>query len=247
MPHFFVPPDQIRENRFFLSEGESRHLSQVLRKAPGDELQLFDGQGGLYRGVIEKVSAGRVEGRLETLSPAVKRPYALRLFQGLPKGDKFEWILEKMTELGAAEIVPVHTERCVAHLSSEKAPARLERWKKIVLSAAKQSGQPQVPEVRPPMSFREALARAGRNGLTLVPWESETDMGLKKVLREQRGRAESVNVFIGPEGGFTADEVSLALQGGAVSVTLGPAILRTETAGLFVASALLYEWGEQTK
>ncbi len=243
MPHFFVPPEAVQDEKFTLAADESRHLAKVLRKKPGDEVNLFDGQGRLYRARIDVVGEGSVTGRILSAETQPALDLTMRLFQGLPKGDKFDWILEKMTELGAAEIVPMHVERCVAHLAKEKIPARLERWKKILLSASKQSGRASVPSVRAPVTLDEALALCGKNDLTLFPWEGEKNVSLREILqsRLKDSRGKTINIFIGPEGGFSMDEVARAQTAGAVTVSLGPAILRTETAGLFVASALVYE------
>lgn len=240
MPHHFVPPDNIRGDRFFLNPEESRHLARVLRKGPGDEVLLFDGRDRSFRARLDKVEDGRVEGVIlsgETASPV---PYRLRLFQGLPKGDKMDFILEKMTELGAAEVVPVSTERSVPRIPADRLAARLKRWEKVVLAAAKQCGQTRVPRVRTPVPFAEALGLCGEGALVLFPWESETRTTLKDVLRAGPAPGE-VDLFIGPEGGFSPAEAEAARRRGARLVSLGPLILRTETAALFTASALLYE------
>ncbi len=264
MPHFFVPPGNIASGRFFLNPDESRHLAVVLRKKPGDQIRLFDGADRCYRALLGKVEPDRVEGTLldeGTRGPFL--PYRLRLFQGLPKGEKMEWILEKATELGAAEIVPVVTERSVGRVPPDRLSRRLERWRKIVLSAAKQCGRTDAPEVRAPVSFDEALALCGKDSLILFPWEGEEAKSLKGALKALRSGSPSphpspmngggrtsqeliqINLFIGPEGGFSPAEVEKARAAGAVTVTLGPLILRTETAGLMAASALLYEFGFQ--
>lgn len=240
MPHFFVPPDNVRGGRFFLAPDESRHLAVVLRKRSGQEVLLFDGEGKAFRALLESVSAEKVAGKILSEERPPAAPFRLRLFQGFPKGDKFDWVLEKMTELGAAEIVPVYTERTVARVPQEKVDARLKRWRKIVLSSAKQCGRAEVPVVQPPVTWPEAFGLVGQDDLTLLPWEGEETRQLKQVLEGKP--AKVVNVLIGPEGGLTPEEVELAKKRGAVTVSLGPAILRTETAGLFVASALLYEW-----
>lgn len=269
MPHFFVPPENILSGRFFLNPDESRHLAVVLRKKTGDKVRLFDGADRCYRAVLGKVEPGRVEGNLldEGTRGAVL-PYRLRLFQGLPKGEKMEWILEKATELGAASIVPVVTERSVARVPADRLDRRLDRWRKIVLSAAKQCGRTDVPEVLAPVSLEEALALRGKGSLTLFPWEGEETKTLKASLREFFGKENlrsgspspqpspmngggsmaaqeqiRIDLFVGPEGGFSPAEVETARAAGAVTVTLGPLILRTETAGLMAASALLYEFG----
>jgi 16S rRNA (uracil1498-N3)-methyltransferase len=240
MPHFFVPPANLLGGRFFLNAEESRHLAVVLRKKPGDEVRLFDGVDRSFTARLDSVAPERVAGVL--LSEEPRRaliPYHLRLFQGLPKGDKMEFILEKMTELGAASIVPVLTERSVPHIPADRLSRRLDRWRKTVLSAAKQCGQTRIPEVSPPLPLSEALALCGDKDLTLLPWEGEEVKPLREALRA--GKGKTINLFIGPEGGFSPAEVERARAAGAVTVTLGPLILRTETAGLAVASALLYE------
>jgi 16S rRNA (uracil1498-N3)-methyltransferase len=242
MPHFFVPPENIRDTRFTLPAEESRHLATVLRKKRGEEILIFDGAGRNWRARVESVSPERVDGVILAEEPFVTVPWTLRLFQGLPKGDKFDWILEKLTELGAAEIIPLHTERSVPRLSAEKLPARVRRWEKIVLSAAKQSGQSRVPKVRAPVDFAEALQLLPPGSLTLLPWEGEENVTLKQALRGNNPSAV-INIFIGPEGGFSPAEVRLAQGRGAVPVTFGRLIMRTETAALFAASALLYELG----
>jgi 16S rRNA (uracil1498-N3)-methyltransferase len=242
VPHFHVPPGNVNGGRFFLEPDESRHLAVVLRKKPGDAVELFDGADRSFRAVLEAVSPERVEGRILSSSAAPLLSYRLRLFQGLPKGDKMDFILEKMTELGAAEVVPVVTERSVLRLPPDRLPGRLERWRKILLAAAKQCGQSRVPAVSEPVDFRAALSLCGPGSLILFPWEGEERLGLKQVLQEERPAA--VDLFIGPEGGFSPKEAELARERGARLVTLGPLVLRTETAGLMAASALLYELGQ---
>ncbi len=242
MPHFFVSPGAVANGHFFLEQDEARHLCLVLRKKPGDKIRLFDGKGHNYHARIDHISSARVQGIVLSEESVTPWPWSLRLFQGMPKGDKFDWILEKMTELGASEVVPVYTERSMAKIPSDKLGARVKRWEKILLSAAKQSGQSRVPKVMAPVLFSEAVKMCARDSLSLFPWEGEEKMTLKQVLRSS-GCLSVINVFIGPEGGFTPQEVSLAQNNDMHLVSLGPLIFRTETAGLFVASALLYELG----
>lgn len=243
MPHFYVAPEAVRDGRIVLGEDETRHLTTVLRKKPGDEIELFNGLGGIYKAVLESVVDGRLTGRILSTSEVKDLPVALRLFQGLPKGDKFEWVLEKMTELGAREIVPLLTERGVAKVPAERSDAKLKKWEKIVLAAAKQCGRARVPRVIQPLSLAHALDRLSPSELSLIPWEGEKKAGLKSVLQGnfKRGLPKAMNVFIGPEGGFAPREVEQARARGALPVTLGSQILRTETAGLYVASAIHYE------
>jgi 16S rRNA (uracil1498-N3)-methyltransferase len=243
MPHFFVSPSAVRDGRFALGPEESRHVAVVLRKKPGDEVSLFDGEGGVYRAVLESVAVGAVGGRILSRRVEGPEPYRLRLFQGLPKGDKFDWIVQKATELGAAEIVPVVLARSVSRPPADRVAAKQKRWRKIAAAAAEQSGRSRVPEVRTVTPFTEALKMCGAEDLTILPWEGEETVSLRQVLTPPGRARPSVNVFIGPEGGLTPAEVDAARRAGAVSVSLGPAILRTETAGLYVASVIQYEWG----
>jgi 16S rRNA (uracil1498-N3)-methyltransferase len=243
MPHFFVPPESIKGKRFTLQNDEARHLAVVLRKKPGDEVRLFDGTGRTYRARIESLNSTRVEGTVLLTEQSPRRALRVRLFQALPKGEKFEWVLQKGAELGIAEIVPVVSERVVTKIPADRLPSRLARWRKIVKFAAEQCGRADIPEVSAPAPLSDALSRCMPDSLTLIPWESEENASLKKVLRGAT-RPRVVNVFIGPEGGFSPQEVDQARRQGALPVSLGPTILRTETAGLFVTSILLYEFGE---
>lgn len=224
-------------------------MALVLRKRPGDEIGLFDGKGRTFLGRIEAVGPRRVEGRVLAARSAALPPFEIRLLQAMPKGDKFDWILQKAAELGVSEIVPVTTHRTVARIPAERVSGRVARWQKIVLSAAEQSGRAHIPVVRPPVDFRRALDLCAEAAVTLIPWEGEERTGLKDVLRKTvldrvSRQPAALNVFIGPEGGFTAEEVELARTRGAVPVSLGSAILRAETAAVFVVSVLLYEFGE---
>lgn len=242
MPHFLVAPENVVEGRFHLGPAESHHLAVVLRKKAGNEVRLFDGVNRSFRARLDVVKPERVAGVILAEDAGGRVPYRLRLFQGLPKGDKLEWILEKMTELGAAEIIPVQTERSVAQVPADRVERKMERWRKIVLAAAKQCGRTVLPEVGVPVNLDRALAACGANDLTLIPWEGEETLSLKAALRGARP-AGAINLFIGPEGGFSPSEVERARSRGALPVTLGPLILRSETAGLAAAAGVLYELG----
>ncbi len=243
MPHFFISPENIKSPHFDLAAEESAHVARVLRKKAGDEVLLFDGVDHSYRGVLEVVSPERVSGKILAELPSVRVPYFLRLFQGIPKGDTLEWVIEKTTELGVSEIVPMHTERSVARVPRDRAAAKRARWEKIARAAAAQCGRADVPILSAPLEFDKVLSRVTPDETWLIPWEGETERTLKSVLTSVKkiGR-RPINVMIGPEGGFELGEVDRARLKGVVPVTLGPRILRTETAGIFVASALLYEW-----
>lgn len=270
MPHFFVDPGNVTNGRFVLAPDESAHVARVLRKKSGDRVHLFDGVDRSYDGVLDEVAPGRVTGRIvdQRSSPPAGGPF-VRLVQAIPKGDTFEWILEKATELGVGEVVAFHARRNVARVSPDRAAAKKVRWEKIVRAASAQCGRPDVPTVSGPLEFDEMVERLDPSQPSFLAWEGEEAVSLKSVLggrlaarpsfatgavdpsNNRRGSVEStaarkesrmiVNMIVGPEGGFTPDEVGRARARGIVPVSLGSRILRTETAGLFVVSAVLYE------
>lgn len=246
MPHHFVPPEQIKAGRFWLAPEEAHHVAVVLRHKAGDEIGLFDGENNAYRGVLETVSPEKVDGRVVAQAPAAAKPYRLRLVQALTKGDKLEWILEKGTELGVDAFAPLTTERTVGRVPADRLDARLERWKKIVTAAARQCGRADLPVVAAPVGLDRALEALAPGDLALVPWEAAQGTTLKDALGAWRKKGstdgKTIHVIIGPEGGLAPAEVERAKARGAVPVTLGQRILRTETAGLAVASGILYEY-----
>ena len=262
MPQFFLPPNALKDKTFHLAGPEAFHIVKVLRCQPGQSLVLFDGQGGRFAGVIDKVGAdGSVTGTLTgTLHDSEARPAVeIVLHQGLLKASHWDWLLEKATELGVSVIVPVLTPRTVVLLhEAERAKAKAERWGRVIMAAAKQCGIAKLPELREPAEFRDAiktcLAAEGHSGakpLTLLAWEGlsgavagETLRGALREAEQARGAvALRVNLFIGPEGGFSEEEVELAETMGAVIFGLGPRIMRAETAALTAAALIQYELG----
>jgi len=241
MPHFFVSTDNVTGGRFVLGPEESGHLVRVLRRKVGDVIGLFDGKDTSWRGTIDRATPTRVEGVVSSEVKGTERRLTVRLLQGLPRGERFEWVLEKATELGVAEIVPVLTRRSVATVPSERVGSKMERWNKIVRAAAQQCGRVDCPRVVAPISFTEAVGGVSPQELILMAWEGENEKPLRDVLR-LKSEVRAVNVMIGPEGGFDPSEVVQAQNAGAVTVSLGSRILRTETAGLFVLSVLNYEY-----
>jgi len=242
MPRFFVTPEAVEEEFITVTESDYNHIRNVLRMRVGQSLTVCDGQGVDYRCVIESYAAKECLLRIvERIPSAVELPVALTLCQGLPKKDKMEWIVQKSVELGVVRIVPVLCERTIVKLEDPRREARkTERYAAIAHSAAKQCGRGILPEVTAPRSWKQAVDEAlARGDRILVPYENATGM---KGTAEALGEAvtsRGVTVLIGPEGGLTREEVAYAQSVGARVISLGRRILRTETAGLTVLSALM--------
>lgn len=249
MLHIFADPGDLQGDLLTVRGPEVNHMKNVLRMKPGDEVSVSDGrQDRDYRYAIREfrddaavLSLLRVEEK-DTELPV--RPY---LFQGLPKGEKMELVIQKAVELGVYEIIPVSMHRCVAKLDDRRAQKKVERWQKIAEAAAMQSGRRVIPKVQLPMTMQEAVRYAGSCAcVRVLPYEKQQDDGstraLLAALREPApdGEKKGVAVFIGPEGGFEEEEVRLAEEAGIRPISLGKRILRTETAGLVFLSWLTY-------
>ena len=242
MQHFFADPSCVDGEQIRLAGSDVNHMKNVLRMKPGEEVWISDGEGMDYfckvEGYEEKEAVLRVVKKEVSQTELASR---LILFQGLPKGDKMEWIVQKAVELGAYSVVPVSTRRCVVKLDNKKAEKKVSRWQQIAESAAKQSKRMLVPEVRSVMTFKEALAYAKELDVLLIPYELAKGMKETKELIRSIEPGKSIGVFIGPEGGFEEQEVADAMEAGAKPITLGHRILRTETAGLAVLSVLMFQ------
>lgn len=253
-PRFFVPGVAEAGSTVAITGQDARHILRVLRLGPGDEIEAVDGAGAERRGLIVAARADEVLVVLAEGSDVCREPSVfITVVQGLPKGDKMDEVIRKNTEIGVSRFIPVVTERTVARPDPPGAVRRVERWRRIAREASRQSGRQRVPEVFAISSFQDAVrqvasipgsgATAPGGRLVVMPWELERSRGIRDVLREVPD-ARDVVIFIGPEGGFSRDEVGQAVACGAVTCGLGPRILRTETAGLVVASIILYEAGE---
>lgn len=207
----------------------------------GSGITVSDGKNKIYRCRITSVGKTRIEAAIEDVEAAGSElPAQIFLFQGLPKSDKMEWIIQKAAELGVSEIIPVATKRTVVKLDEKKEQARCARWNAIARGAAEQSGRARVPEVKKPVSFSQALTYAAALDVKIIPYECARGMEETRALFGAVRPGQSVAVFIGPEGGFEPEEVALAQEAGFRPVSLGGRILRTETAGLYVLSVLGY-------
>ena len=237
---FFV--DAVDGDRVQLGKDDSHHLLRVMRAENGAPFVVLAG-GMEYDCRLLGAEDGRAVGQVLSMSTAGgEPPVRITLFQGMAKGEKMETVIQHGTEIGMTEFVPVQTARAVVKLEPKKAAERVERWQRIAREAAEQCRRGAVPHVAPVASWKEAVGRAPQFDLALVPWE-EGGEPLRAVLGAHPD-ARRVAVFIGPEGGLSQEEVDLAREQGAIAVTLGPRILRTETAGLAAAVAVLYALGD---
>ena len=244
MARFFVPKNNIRDGRATLGGAELEHMRKVLRFGVGDPVVLFDDEGGEHEGTIASYSTGAAEIAIARSSrPDRESPLAVTLAQALGKGDKLDFIVEKATELGVAAVVPFVCRRTVPKLERDAAVRRGERWRRIALGAAKQSGRTRVPEVHELVDFTTVVQRSSPLDLKILFWEGEQERGLRGLQAEVR-RATSLLLVVGPEGGFTAEEAALATENGFHSVGLGRRILRTETAAVAAVALAQFLWGD---
>lgn len=244
MYQFFVEPSQIQDKKIIITGSDVNHMKNVLRMKVGEEIAVRNGVDGKeYRCGIEAFAQDQVICSLRFVKEeGVELPSKIYLFQGIPKADKMELIVQKAVELGVYEVIPVAVKRCVVRLDEKKARAKVNRWQGIAEAAAKQSKRGVVPAVKNPMTMKEAAAYARGMDVKMIPYELAEDIAHTKKMIEAIRPGESVAVFIGPEGGFEESEISEALAAGIEPVTLGKRILRTETAGLVVLSWLMYHF-----
>lgn len=245
MPRFFVTPDQIDENTITITGPDVNHISHVLRMAPGDNLTVSDGRGMDYYCSIAAFAKDYVQLTvIDRWASYVELPARVTLFQGLPKGEKMELIIQKAVELGAAEIVPVVMSRTIVKLDEKKKEKRIKRWQSISESAAKQAGRALIPEVSDVISFDQALKMCQAMDAALMPYEKAAGMDQARQLVRGLHDKKSIGILIGPEGGFEPSEVAAAEAAGVKTMTLGHRILRTETAGMTMLSILMFELEE---
>lgn len=242
MYQFFVEPSQIQDKRIVITGNDVNHIKNVLRMKIGEEIAVSNGiDGKEYRCGIEELGEDQIVCTLRFIKEdGVELASQIYLFQGLPKADKMELIIQKAVELGVHEVIPMATKRCVVKLDEKKAVSKINRWQGIAEAAAKQSKRGVVPQVHSVMNMKEAVAYAGEMEVRLIPYELAEDMAHTKQLIEQVKPGQKVAIFIGPEGGFEEAEVQMALEAGIEPITLGRRILRTETAGFTILSWLMY-------
>jgi 16S rRNA (uracil1498-N3)-methyltransferase len=241
---FIVPLHTVEADQVTITGDLFHHMAHVLRLKKGTRICLADGSGREYTGTIHNVAGESIAVTLEETqgAPETGSGPGITLFQGLPKGEKLELILQKCTELGAAGIIPFVAARSVARVPPGRLREKLARWRRIALEAARQSNRSSVPDISFAMDLAEVL-RLAEHPVKLLLWEEEGEGTLKKVLSGLE-QPERIAVIVGPEGGLTADEAASAVQCGFIPVSLGKRIVRTETAGLVILAILQFYWGD---
>ncbi|MCR5691326.1 MAG: 16S rRNA (uracil(1498)-N(3))-methyltransferase [Eubacterium sp.] len=241
MYRFFAAEENLGDGKIWIQGDDVNHIKNVLRMNPGDHLMVSFGKGVDYECQILTLGQDQIDLEILREEPAVTElPVRLVLFQALPKKDKMELIIQKAVELGASEIVPVASKRCVVKLDDKKAAKKLTRWQGIAESAAKQSGRGFIPEIHEVLTFDQALSYANNLQSLLIPYELSDNMAESVQAMKEACQGDSVGIFIGPEGGFERGEVDRAMEAGAKPISLGKRILRTETAGMTTLSVLMF-------
>ena len=241
MHRFLVPPSGFSQNEVVFPPEEAKHAARVLRLKPGDEVVVGDGTR-LFAARLTFVSGEDVRAALQGTLPGTESPVRVTLYQGLTKADKLEWIVQKATELGVYRIVPVAFSRCVAKAEPGDFK-KTDRLFRIAQEAVKQCGRIRTPEIAPPMPFERALCDMADRALLLLPWEDAKSGRIRDVYQAHPG-AQDIGVVIGPEGGISASEVEKMAARSALTLSLGPRILRAETAAIASIAMIVQLWGD---
>lgn len=241
MYQFFVEDGQISEHDVVIEGSDVNHIKNVLRMKCGEKIRISSASGRNFFCQVAEISGEVVRADIiEELEENTELPNEIYLFQGLPKSDKMELIIQKAVELGVYAIIPVAMKNCVVKLDDKKAASKVARWQEIAKSAAKQSKRSLIPQVETPMSYKQAVERAKELDIILVPYENERGMQATREVMASIKPGQSIGIFIGPEGGFDMSEIALVKED-AHLISLGNRILRTETAGLATLAMLIYQ------
>ena len=241
MHRFYADDRGVTGDAAYLCEEDARHATRVLRMKEGESCELF-ANGKRFSGEIASIGE-EVEVRILSELPSTEATLRITLYQGLPKADKMELIVQKSVELGACAVVPVAMSRCVVQLDAKDGRKKQERWQKIAREACKQSGRCEMMQVTEPISFKNLLTKLAAHQAAIVPWEDARGYSLAK-FHQEHPEITDLAIVIGPEGGMSEDEIARMKEASCQSVTLGPRILRTETAGLCAMSALFCLYGD---
>ncbi len=244
MPKFFVSNKQVRDNKIEIVGNDVNHITNVLRLDVNDEINICnkDTSENYHTRIIEKDKEKII---CEVLEKIIEEDdnVKITIFQGLPKADKMELIIQKCTELGVNEIIPVHMERCVVKLDSKTATKKIERWQKIAEASAKQCKRNNIPNIGPIKNIKDICNETNNYDILFVPYENENINSFREELRKAKRNNLKVGIVIGPEGGFEEKEIKELESSGSKIVTLGKRILRTETVAIAMVSAIMYEFG----
>ncbi|MCM1106245.1 MAG: 16S rRNA (uracil(1498)-N(3))-methyltransferase [Blautia sp.] len=246
MYQFFVPEEHAGPEYVQITGSDVNHIKNVLRMRPGEKIRVSTPAGVSFFCRIEEISAELVLARIDAADRLGTEPvHKVYLFQGLPKGDKMEFVVQKAVELGVHEIIPVAMKNCVVKLDEKRAANKIKRWQSIAESAAKQAKRSVIPAVRMPVSFREAVKLAGELSLVmLVPYEKAHGLAATRELISGIPKGAGIGLMIGPEGGFAPEEIDCTDKSGFHCISLGRRILRTETAGPAALAMLMYALDE---
>lgn len=240
MRRFFIPPENITGAMAVITGSDVNHLTNVLRRKVGDIIEATDGQGNSFNARITEIDPSAIHLEISDVKHVEERKIHVRLFQAVPKGSKIEWIIEKACELGVMEMIPVITERTVTKLSEERGLKKIARWEKIALETMKQVGRNTAMKIHRTINIDDLGDFINRDALKILPWELEDEKSLKSYLDKNRKKHE-IDLFIGPEGGFSQMEVDFLKKQGFQSVSLGKRILKTETATITTLANIFFE------
>lgn len=245
MNRFFVSEENLQGDKVVLGRRQAHQIRNVLRMGAGERVIVLDNRGWEYEVILTAVGRGEITGRVAEKRPASGEPRVqITLYQSLLRRDKFEWVLQKCTEVGVSRFVPIVTERSIIRDPAAVTPTKLARWRRIITEAAEQCGRGRIPELAPPATLGEVVSGLEGFDCCLVALAQGPGEGIRRGLRRSDATPVTIAVLTGPEGGFTEEEGRLCRDSGAIAISLGERILRTETAAVVAASLILYELGE---
>jgi len=242
MSRFYVRPEDVAGDKINIEKEESHHIIDVMRLKEGDPITVFDGTGREYDGKIGTVANKRVTiGILSSRTVSKKIKTSIALAQAMPKKDKMDLIVQKATELGVSKIIPIESSRTIVRVKGDKRQSKVDRWQKIAVEASKQSGRTELPGIGSITAFADILASIGEYDIAIMPCLSKRSVTLRQALKRANS-PKSALVIIGPEGGFSDEEIGKAVKSGSVPVTLGPLVLKSDTAAIAALSILNHEF-----